>query len=72
MVQCRAATDTMPLSRKRPAAAIAAAPMTLEQKLELFRTKEDVTEPLPKLTVPEQKRLNMKFGYELESNKLPR
>ena len=58
----------MPLSRKRPAAAIAAAPMTLEQKLELFRTQEDVTEPLPKLTVPEQKRLHMKFEYELESN----
>ena len=57
----------MPLNPNSPAAAIAAAPMTLDQKLELFRRTEDVAEPLPKLTVPEQKRLNMKFGYELET-----
>ena len=57
----------MPLSPKSPAAAIAAAPVTLEQKLELFRAQEDVMEPLPNLTVPEPKRLNMKFGYELET-----
>ena len=67
MVQCWLATDPMPpsrkrpaaaiaaapLSRKRPAAAIAAAPMAVEQKLELFRAKDDVAEPLHQMTVPE-------------------
>ena len=56
-------------TRKRPASSLASeslAPMSLEEKLELFRQKNDQQAPLPQLTVQEQKRLAGKFNYELD------